>query len=85
MDLMTKFKRCPWNPVIHGYFTIDKRASNLIGIYPNWTQFSEIADDLELIDKNLYELSLSTPISKGVTFAIVGHGFIKRVGHERSV
>ena len=79
---MARFAKVPWNPVIYGYLTIDKKAARLLGIIDSFNTFSEIRSDLELINPELYELSLERPRSLGVTYTIVGHGFLRKVNYE---
>lgn len=85
MNLMTKFKKCPWNPITHGYITTTPKVATLVNIVPDFSTFAEIADDLELINPELYELSLERPVTKGVTYAITGNGYLRRIPYERSV
>lgn len=82
MDLMDKFSNLPWNPIIHGYLTIDRKAAKLIGIIDSFNTFKEIKNDLELLNPSLYQLSIKQPVTKGVTYRIVGHGFLKKVSYE---
>lgn len=79
MDLIKRFNSLCEKDVLNGYLYLSKEAVRLLGVINEFTTFSEVSNDLYLLDKKQWFVSEheSQFHNNLIKYEIRGHGFLK--------
>jgi hypothetical protein len=65
---------------VYCYLSLNKDVDSKLGIIDSFNTFQEIASDLQLFKKSLWDLSWKPTSHEGwITYAIKGNGFLTKV------
>lgn len=72
--------KAPSKDFVYGYLYVTPEARRLLGIMSNFNTVNEVWDDVNLLNRNQWFISLNKEEMPGkITFEVRGNGFLREI------